>query len=188
MKQIDLREGARRQHRAIGLLAAVQCWKRGLDGVAFRRRDLERLLGLERFKKTRERWLTEDLREFFPFQEMFWSSSNQAFSSVIASRVSLRYLPKGTMTTEARVQRMNPSNARLGLFAMWPADLRKTMGSAPAGLEPFFANAVNEDERLLCAYLSLLASGQISPDVIPGMKEARAQPSKTRLRLVKRAA
>jgi hypothetical protein len=188
MKQIDLREGARRQHRAIGLLAVVQCWKRGLDGVAFRRKDLERLLGLERFKKTRERWLTEDLREFFPFQQMFWKSTNQAFSSVFVSRVSLRYLPRGIMTTEARVRKMNPANARLGLFAMWSADLRKMVGTVPPGLEPFFANAANEDERLLCAYLSLLASGQISPDVIPGMKESPPKSAKPRLRLLKRAA
>ena len=43
MKQIEVREGARRQHRAIALYAALQCWLRQLDGVAIERVDLERL-------------------------------------------------------------------------------------------------------------------------------------------------
>ena len=53
MKQIDVREGAKRQHRAISLFAVIQCWLKQLDGIALQRHHLERLLGLERFKKTR---------------------------------------------------------------------------------------------------------------------------------------
>jgi len=57
MKQIDLREGARRQHRSIALFAVVQCWLRNLDGLVLDRQNLERLVGLERFKGTRVDWL-----------------------------------------------------------------------------------------------------------------------------------
>lgn len=42
-----MREGARRQHRGISVFAMIQCWSRGLDGIAFERSSLERLLGLE---------------------------------------------------------------------------------------------------------------------------------------------
>ena len=73
MKQIDLREGARRQHRAVSLYTVIQCWVRGLVGVLFRRNHLLRLLGLDRFKETRVDWLREDLRELFPHQEIFIS-------------------------------------------------------------------------------------------------------------------
>jgi len=77
MQQIDLREGARRQHRAISLFAVIQCWMGNLEGVVFRRRDLERLIGLERFKEKRMDWLQEDLRELFPYQLEFCKDSFQ---------------------------------------------------------------------------------------------------------------
>ena len=77
MKQIDVREGARRQHRAAALFAVIQCWLRNLDGLVLLRRDLERLLGLERFKGTRVEWLQEDLKDFFPHQSAFWTAGKE---------------------------------------------------------------------------------------------------------------
>jgi hypothetical protein len=71
MKQIDTREGARRRHRIIALFAVIQCWIKALDGIVLRRNQLESLLGLERFKRERIGWLREDLKEFFPYQEIF---------------------------------------------------------------------------------------------------------------------
>lgn len=64
MTQNIIREHARRQHRMIGLYAVVQCWQRKLDSLFFKRVDLERLLGLERFKRERVEWLREDLKPF----------------------------------------------------------------------------------------------------------------------------
>jgi hypothetical protein len=90
LKQIDLREGARRQHRAVALFAVVQCWLRDLDGLVFDRRDLERLLGLKRFKGTRVEWMREDFKEFFPYQEVFWmSNARDSFGSLYVSRREL---------------------------------------------------------------------------------------------------
>src|SRR5258708_7325183 len=67
MRQVETREGARRQHRAIGVYAALQCWIRGLDGVVIGRATLERLIGLERFRGARQAWSREDLEPFFSF-------------------------------------------------------------------------------------------------------------------------
>ena len=105
MKQIDVREGARRQHRTMALFSMIQCWMRGLDGIAYYRSHLERLLGLERFKQTRIDWLQKDIKELFPHQELFWSSDKESFSSLFVSRKKLKqYLPKGSMTTQKRIE------------------------------------------------------------------------------------
>ena len=107
MKQIDVREGARRQHRTISLFAVIQCWLRGIDGLGFQRRYLERLLGLERFKQKRVKWLKEDLKELFPYQEIF-RSGNKSFSSLIVSRLPFeQFIPKGSMNTEKRIKNIS---------------------------------------------------------------------------------
>jgi hypothetical protein len=173
MKQIDLREGARRQHRAVGLFAVIHCWLRGLDGLAFQRRQLERLLGLERFKGTRVEWLREDFREFFPHQEVFWATGkNHSLHSLVLSRVPLTgALPTGAMSTAARIANMRPGGPRVALFEMW-AEPTKGLNEAFEGLVPFFADRANFDERFLASYLALLAQGQISPQKLPPMKES----------------
>lgn len=70
MKQIDVEEGAKRQHRTVALFCVIQCWVRGLDGVILNRSDIERLVGIERFKETRIDWITRDFAEFFPMNLM----------------------------------------------------------------------------------------------------------------------
>jgi|SRR6267142_1952795 len=177
MKQIDLREGARRQHRAVALYAVIQCWMRGLDGVAFQRKDLERLLGLVRFKATRVDWLKQDLREYFPFIEEYYRTGHtDSLSSIFVARVPLaKALPKGTMTTAARVARIKKFGPRMGVFEMWDTPTTQVRTSFEA-LVPFFADRVNFDERLLAAYLALLAQGQISPTRLTSAVGAKVVP------------
>ena len=168
MKQIDLREGARRQHRAIALFAVIQCWLRSLDGLVIDRPHLERLLGLERFKATRVDWLQEDFREFFPHQETYWYQSPKSFGALYAARKSIaEHLPQGTMSDEQRLAQMPAGGPVLGMLRMWPhPDPTKVMAAFEAAV-PFFADAVNYDERLLSSYLALLCQGQISPSSLP---------------------
>lgn len=176
MKQIDLREGARRQHRAVSLFAVIQCWIRGLDGVAFQRTALERLLGLERFKRTRVKWIEEDLKEFFPHQATFWLSSQlKSFSSLIVSRSPLDgVLPKGSMSAKARLKGIPADGPKIELFQIWEVPKQKALEAHFEGIVPFFADAVNFDERFLSAYLNLLAEGQISPHNLPPLKAETA--------------
>lgn len=90
MKPIDLREGARRQHRSLSLFAVIQCWMRKLDGLAFQRKQLERILGLNRFKKTRVEWLQEDLQEFFTYIQTCWiTGKTNSLGSLIVARVPI---------------------------------------------------------------------------------------------------
>ena len=148
MQQIDLREGARRQHRTVALFAVIQAWLRNLDGLVFQRKDLQRLLGLQRFKQTRIEWLEEDFREFLPEEHT-----------------------KGEMTDKARVQRISEAGPRLAFFAIWSKPDGDMLQQTFEGLVPFFADQVNYDERFLGSYLSLLAQGQISPKTLPNLEE-----------------
>lgn len=170
MKQIDVREGARRQHRTISLFAVIQCWRRGIDGLAFQRRHMERLLGLERFKQKRVKWLKEDLKELFPYQETFWSG-NKSFSSLFISRLPLKeFIPKGSMSTEKRIKNILKGGPKIELFKMWERSKPEKVQQLFQGAIPFFADYANYDERLLASYLSLLAQGQISVSSIPPLE------------------
>jgi hypothetical protein len=169
MKQIDLREGARRQHRAVSLFAVIQCWTHGLDGVAFERGVLERLLGLERFKATRVKWLEEDLKEFFPYQQTYYFTTvGRPFASMIVSRIPLKkHLPSGSMSTEERLKKMAADGPKIALFKLWTVPSEERLTHQFDGAIPFFADAANFDERFLASYLNLLAQGQISPKNLP---------------------
>lgn len=176
MKQIDLREGARRQHRAIFLFAVIQCWLLDLDGVAFERLHFKRLLGLERFKKTRIDWLREDLKEFFPYQKTyFFSKTPDSFHSIIVSRVKFeKHLITGSMSMSKRLDSIEPIKGqrtpRLAIFEMWAATRPPNAAKVAESIAPFFAESANYDERFLSAYLALLSQGQISPRSLPSLK------------------
>ena len=172
MQQIDLREGARRQHRTAALFAVIQCWLRDLDGLAFSRSHLERLIGLERFKATRVEWLREDFSEFFPYQDVYWIAGKQnSLASLFLSRRELEpFLPSGPMTDVARIKGIPKGGPKLAVFKMWSKPNKTTVLKAFEAAVPFFADAANFDERLLCSYLSLLAQGQISPKSLPELK------------------
>lgn len=173
MKQIDLREGARRQHRAAALFAVVQCWLRDLDGLVFDRPDLQRLLGLERFKETRVDWMKKDFSEFFPYREVYWYMTGQqrSFASMFLSKRQLAgFLPKGRMTDRQRIASIPADGPRIGEFKIWSRpEARKVLEAFQAAI-PFFADAANYDERLLASYLTLLSQGQISPRSLPPLE------------------
>jgi len=166
MKQIDLREGARRQHRVVGLFAVLQCWLRNLDGVCFQRSHLERLLGLQRFKGTRVEWLKKDLTEFFEFRSLLVYGGSNSLASLFVSRVSLSSLPNGTMDDEERIAGIPEGGPRIGIFQLWPYPESWETERLQNGFEaliPIFTDRANYDERILTSYLSLLIGGQMSP-------------------------
>ncbi len=171
MKQIDLREGARRQHRALAVFATIQCWIRKWDGTAFERDHLERLVGLERFKGTRVEWLQEDLKDLFAFQQVLTYSSSEKFACMIISRRDFSsYWPAGTMTTEERLEGIRKNGGPvLGVFGLWPK--LKTWKKSKLDLEfqgllPLLNAPANYDERLMHSFLELISGGQILPSAV----------------------
>jgi len=181
VKQIDLREGARRQHRAAAIFAVIQCWLRGLDGIVFERSHLERILGLVRFKKMRVTWLGEDFKEFFPFQQVFWKSNKKnatgelnSFSSLWVSRRDFsKFMLKQKANSDKRLESLaaNKDAPNMAKFMIWPKPTSAEAKRAFEASVPFFSEAVNFDERLLASYLSLLCGGQISPRSLPSLQK-----------------
>jgi hypothetical protein len=168
MKQIDLREGARRQHRSLAIFAMIQCWISRWDGVAFERDHLERLVGLERFKGKRVEWLKEDLKDLFPFQQVLSFSSSEKFACMVISRVDFSGCwPNGSMTTEKRIEGIRENGGPvIGIFRLWPrlkVILKRTLDPEFRGLLPLLDAPANYDERLMHSFMALITSGQISP-------------------------
>jgi hypothetical protein len=165
MKQIDLREGARRQHRTVALFAVIQCWIRNLDGVCFQRTHLQRLVGLERFKGTRVDWLKADLAECFPYQSLF--VFGESFASLFVSRRPLEpFLPTGTMLDSDRIKKMSKRGPKIEIFSLWPRlawHEGERLKDGFEGIAPLLVYPANFDERVMASYLALIAQGQMSP-------------------------
>jgi len=108
MNDTFYRAACTKQHRIIGHYLAVQAWNRGLDCIVLNRTDLEFFFGLQRFKSSRVRWLMEDLRPWFPYQEDYYrTGAKSSIHSLFLSRIPIAdFLPAGTMTTQERIERM----------------------------------------------------------------------------------
>ncbi|MFP8967462.1 hypothetical protein ACKC9G_12840 [Pokkaliibacter sp. CJK22405] len=67
MEQLEIREGARRQHRGLAMFCVLYCWHHNKNAVFLRKELLLRYLGLERMKTTRYEWIIEDITDYFPY-------------------------------------------------------------------------------------------------------------------------
>jgi len=123
-------------------------------------------------------WLQEDLKEFFPYLEVYWlTGKNHSLGSIIACRVPVAlHLPSGSMSTSGRIKGMKKRAPKIELFRMWKVPSSASLQSAFDGVVPFFADSANYDERFLSAYLALLSQGQISPHSLPPLNEEKEEP------------
>jgi len=142
--QIDLREGARRQHRSVALFCTLKCRHFDWDGIFVVRNEMEWLLGLDRFKEKRLDWMQEDFAEHFPWQSLE-SAKQSSFE-----KLWLVFRP-------AR----DDFVPRIGLLSYpndpWQAreELKKTC------LAPIALKHVNGSELALTSLLTMLAHGQL---------------------------
>ena len=104
------REACRRQHRVVANFLAVEAWSRGLDCIVLEREDLQKLLGLKRFKSERVRWMHDDFQPWFPHQEAYYRTvAPSSIGSLFLSRKPIGdHLPTGSMTTDDRIKAMGP--------------------------------------------------------------------------------
>lgn len=154
MTRDPYRDACRKEHRLIGHYLAVQAWVRGLDCIVLVRHDLEALFGLTRFKNTRIEWLKQDMKPWFPNQKAYYKSGSlSSINSLFLSRVPVApHLPKGTMTTEARIKGM-------------PDDAPKT--------ERFTSTRAKRDvptKEDIISFLAFLNAGIIDPSRITPKK------------------
>jgi len=107
------RDFCRRHHRIIGHYLAIQAWHRGLDCIVLDRVALGRLLGLERFKSARIKWLLSDLKPWFRHSKPFYdTSASSSIHSLFLSRTPLTGIPTEAMITEERIDAMPEDGPR----------------------------------------------------------------------------
>ena len=109
----------RYQHRIIGNYLALHAWVNGLDCIVLVRSDLEAFLGLQRFKSTRVKWLQEDLKPWFRYQCPYYKThAMSSIHSLFLARIPIeKHLPKGSMTTEERIRRLDADAPRTERFS-----------------------------------------------------------------------
>jgi len=147
MTQEKLRECARRQNRSVSLFCIIQCWLNRWDGVTIRRDSFERFFRLENFKNSRLEWISVDLKEFFPYHEPEHLFSY--FHSVKISRLPFE------------------QNPTIGEFQIWEPPSKEYLVKFYEEFMPLFSDITSYDDRLITFYLSWLAQGQKSPQLIP---------------------
>ena len=168
-KQVEVREGARRQHRSIAVFGVIQCWMRNLDGLVFLRSDLMRLVGLEKIRGTRVSYIEEDFEQLFPYRKsVFHPEIKNNYLGLFASRVPFEeYLADSEATFAEQIKSLKKKKVRIDFFDIWRKPERKELRALSEGVAPFFADALNYDERFLLSYLTLLVNGQILPRDLP---------------------
>lgn len=114
------RDECRRLHRIVGQYLATHAWVKKLDCIVVTKTGLRSLLGLEKFKRERVKWLREDLEPWFTHQVVFWAAGSSTIHSLYLSRVPIDdSVSKGTMTTDKRIRAMKAQGLRTGL--LWKA-------------------------------------------------------------------
>lgn len=164
MIQVEVREGARRQHRGVALYASLQCWVRGLDGIVICKNDFERLIGLAHFKATRVKWIMEDMAELFPHQWLFRLSDTSHLGHLLLSRKIWR---NGYGNLEGEMANCNRQGVAVKHFKLWDKFSLSMASLNNFPVAPLFSTAGNPDEKLLTAYLSLVAGGLVPLRSIP---------------------
>jgi hypothetical protein len=139
--------------------------------VVFTHYQLERLLGLERFKPSRISWLLQDLRELFPYQQKLVSpgKGSKVLESLFVSRFPLKeYFPPGRMSTEKHIEGIiTRGGPRIAPFRLVEKPSLAKFDEVVKDYLPFFADFLNYDERLLSSYLAFISQGLISARNMP---------------------
>lgn len=136
MTSEKLRECSRRQSRAVLLFCIVQCWLNKWDGIVIRRDILGQFFNLERLRNSRLYWISEDLKEFFPYHN---KSFRSYFDSVKISRIPFE------------------QNPIIGDFKAWKTPSNEYILKYYEQLQPLFTDTAKFDMRLLGLYLSWLS-------------------------------
>jgi hypothetical protein len=162
------RERIRRQHRVIALFGVIQAWVRGLDGIIFTYDDVSRLTGLRGIQHIRLEKMIKDVKVFFPYAKDFWTGHQNAFTALYVSRKPFEHLLEGGDWDHVKqVANLTEKGVKLDFLKLWEEKLSAGVQESLKALMPFFADLTSNDEKLLAAYLALLAQGQISVRSIP---------------------
>jgi len=163
-----VREDARRQHRSLGMYAALFCWHHSKDATFVTKDLFLSFIGLERLKDIRFEWLEEDIKAYFPYVFRHTKSSNTS-EIVVLSRI-----PKSEILADTKnAIYFKPAIFNLPNTYSKDSDLLGLLGdnedkpSASKIMEnhlPYLSSIENVYEFSVSTTLSSLAGGLIEPE------------------------
>ncbi|MFI8609316.1 hypothetical protein ACIGFL_13475 [Pseudomonas sp. NPDC077649] len=158
MDQLEIREGARRQHRGLAMFCVLYCWHHNKKAVFVRKELLLHYLGLERMKGTRYEWITEDVAAYFPY--IFKRTTNNK-ELIVFSKIPENEL----LENKNEAIRFSPKILGLSSYSLISLDEHgeKAYKLIDDSM-PFLAEIKNLHEFAITNALSLLSSGIISPN------------------------
>jgi hypothetical protein len=167
MKNQREEERKRRQDRIIALYAVLQAWLRNLDGIVCTHSDISRLTGLQSIQHGRIDKMVKNMKVFFPYSKEFWTGPHSFLALFISRKPFADYLIKDELDLQKQVSKLSDEGLRLGFLQLWNKRLSEEVRRSLKDTLPLFTDLISNDEKLLAAYLALLAQGQISPKSIP---------------------
>lgn len=100
----------RRKHRTMAHYLSHLAWVHSVDCIVISADELKALLGLERLLDSRDKYLVNDIRPWFPFQKEFCENRGRdegPLATVFLSRREMRpHIPEGWMSDEDRIAAM----------------------------------------------------------------------------------
>ena len=157
MDQLEVREGARRQHRGLAMFCVLYCWHHNKKAVFVRKELLLHYLGLERMKGTRYEWITEDIAAYFP--HIFKRNTNNK-ELIVFSKIPENEL----LENKSEAIHFSPKILGLASYSLLALD---THGEKAYNfieeVMPFLAEINNLHEFAITNALTLLSNGIVSP-------------------------
>lgn len=147
----------------MALLGMIQSWFRDLDGIVFTYEDVSRLTGLKSIQHTRLDKIIKDMRVFFPYAKDFWTGHQDAFTALYVARKPFEHLLSGQKWNHVQqVKNLTEKGVKFDSLKLWDERLAANPQQSLKSMMPLFADLTSNDEKLLAAYLALLAQGKIS--------------------------
>ena len=162
MDQIEVREGARRQHRSLAMFCALYCWHHDKCAVFVEKGTLLHYLGLKRMKEKRYEWLVEDVNSYF--SHIFKRKNPNGIDFIVFSKLPESELE--LVENQDAAKRFSPKVLDIAVYRT--SDLLSNEGEKRVKKSidkyfPFLSEINNLHEYALSNTLTLLANGVIQP-------------------------
>ena len=167
--QIEVREGAKRQHLSLAMFCVLYAWEHNRQAILISEEMLKSYLGLQRLKTTRIDWLLADVRNYFEYS---YQTDKGFFVFSKVPKEELEKNSKEELEKNSKIyKKLEPSS--LGLQEIYKAyELFNIIGidaieekvfSKINNIFPYLNGLRNKNEFVILNSLSLLSNGICLP-------------------------
>jgi hypothetical protein len=107
------RKSAKKQHKTLACYLSLWAWINKVDCVVVKADAIFRFLGVEKMRSSRIKWITQDVKRFFPYVDELYCTQTRGYQSVYLSRLPFPAgFAKKSMTTQKHVNVLNRKGLR----------------------------------------------------------------------------